>query len=107
MRAKGNIAEKQACDFLELNGFEIKQTNFSSKYGEIDIIALKNGVLHFVEVKSGKNFEPIYNITNQKLEKICKTIAVYNEKYQIDMPFVIDAIIIKNQKIQHLENITI
>lgn len=107
MRAKGNIAEKQACDFLKINSFEIKHTNFSSRYGEIDIIAFKNGVLHFIEVKSGKSFEPIYNISKQKIEKICKTIDVYNEKFRVDLPYMVDAIIIKDQKIEHLENITI
>ena len=45
------------------------ERNFFSQFGEIDIIALKKGVLHFIEVKSGENFDPIYAITPSKLKR--------------------------------------
>ena len=88
-KQKGDIAEKQAISFLESNGYEIVDTNFYTKFGEIDIIAKKNGVLHFIEAKSGENFESIYNVTYQKLQRILKSIHVYlksdNISYQIDV----------------------
>ena len=63
-RIKGNIAEEKACSFLYDNGFIIIEQNFYSRFGEIDIIAVKNEVLHFVEVKSGSDYElAIQNIT--------------------------------------------
>ncbi|WP_217619671.1 YraN family protein, partial [Helicobacter pylori] len=49
-RAKGLKAEEEACEFLKTLGFEIMERNFLSKFVEIDIIALKKGVLHFIEV---------------------------------------------------------
>ncbi len=55
-RAKGNLAEDKACKFLDENGFMIVERNFYSRFGEIDIIASKDEVLHFVEVKSGLDF---------------------------------------------------
>ncbi len=106
-RATGNIAEDLACKFLIKNNYEIVDRNFYSKFGEIDIIALKGRVLHFVEVKSGKNFDPIYAITPKKLDKILKTVNYYILKKKINSEIVIDAIIIKGNNIDFLENITL
>ncbi|WP_281951510.1 YraN family protein [Nitrosophilus kaiyonis] len=104
-KKKGNIAEDLACEFLENNGFKIVERNFYSKFGEIDIIVQKDKVLHFIEVKSGENFEPIYNITFKKLEKIIKTINYFLMIKNITMPYQIDAVIV-NEKIEIVENIT-
>jgi len=106
-RAIGNIAEDLACKFLIKNNYKIVDRNFYSKFGEIDIIALKNRILHFIEVKSGKNFEPIYAITPQKMNKIIKTINFFMLKNRFDLDFCIDAVIIKNKEIELVENITL
>jgi putative endonuclease len=106
-RQKGNIAEDKACEYLIQNGFEVLNRNFYSKSGEIDIIAKSDDVLHFVEVKSGDSFEPIYNITPSKIKKIIKTANFYMKKFNIDMAFCIDAIIISNDDIEFIENITL
>ncbi len=106
-RAIGNIAEDLACKFLVKNNYEIVDRNFYSKFGEIDIIAFKNRILHFIEVKSGKNFDPIYAITPKKLDKILKTVNYYILKKKINSEIVIDAIIIKGNNIDFLENITL
>ncbi len=106
-RAIGNIAEDLACKFLIKNNYKIVDRNFYSKFGEIDIIALKNRVLHFIEVKSGKNFDPVYAITPKKIDKILKTVNYYILKKKINSEIVIDAIIIKGNDIDFLENITL
>ncbi len=103
---KGKKAEEKAVKFLEKNGFKIVEKNFYCKNGEIDIIAYKNDVFHFIEVKSGKTFEPIYNITYKKLSKIIKCAYFYIQKNNIHSAFCIDAIIIKKE-IEFIENITI
>jgi putative endonuclease len=104
-KTKGNIAESKAAEFLKDNNFKIIERNFYTKFGEIDIIAFKNSVFHFIEVKSGKNFEPVYNITPSKLQRIIKSAYVYLKKHNINSAFCIDAIIIKND-IEFIENIT-
>ena len=71
-REIGNLAENQAVDFLENNSYQIIDRNFYTKFGEIDIIAKKDNILHFIEVKSGENFESIYNVTFTKLQKSLK-----------------------------------
>lgn len=106
-REKGNLAESNACDFLIEKDFRIVERNFYSKFGEIDIIAIKDDILHFIEVKSGKNFEPIYAITPNKLKKIIKTANYYILKKNLNLDIQIDAVIIKNGELEFLENITI
>ena len=54
-RAKGNIGEVITIQYLEERGFTILETNYTTKLGEIDIIACKGNVIHFVEVKYRKN----------------------------------------------------
>ena len=52
-RAIGREGEDAAHDYLLANGYRILHRNFKyGRYGEIDIIAQKSGVICFIEVKS-------------------------------------------------------
>lgn len=107
-RAKGNIAEERACSFLYDNGFTILEQNFYSRFGEIDIIATKENVLHFIEVKSGEDYElAIQNITKSKLSKLLKTGDVYMKKNNFDGDFEYDAVVVTPHEVLHVENITL
>ena len=107
-KAKGNVAEDKACVYLYENGFTIIERNFYSRFGEIDIIAMKNDVLHFIEVKSGLDYEgAISNITPKKLQKFIRTLYVYMKKNSLNTDFMIDAIIVTPKEIQRVENITL
>jgi len=107
-RAKGNIAEDKASEFLLEKGFFVAERNFYSRFGEIDIIATKDEVLHLIEVKSGLDFETaIQNITPKKLSKIIKTAHVYMKKNKLDVDFVFDAIVVTPKNIEFVENITL
>ena len=50
-RKRGAAKEETACIFLKNKGYEIIERNYSYKHGEIDIIARKEDILVFVEVK--------------------------------------------------------
>ncbi len=107
-RAKGNKAEAEAIRFLQQEGFVIVETNFYSRFGEIDIIASKEGALHFVEVKSGLDYESaIRNITPSKLQKILKTAQVYLKKNALDIDYTFDAVIVTSDDIALIEDITL
>lgn len=107
-RAKGNLAEDKASEFLLRNGFTIVERNFYSRFGEIDIIAVKERVLHFIEVKSGLDYtSAIENITKRKLSRLIRTGDVYMKKNAIDVDFVYDAIVVTPKDIELLENITL
>lgn len=106
-REKGNIGEERACEYLQSLGFKILERNFYLRGGEIDIIALKDEVLHFVEVKSGIGFEPIFNITPKKIQRVVKGAHLYMKKNTLDVAFCIDAIIVKGEEVEFIENITL
>ncbi|HUH43207.1 MAG: YraN family protein [Sulfurimonas sp.] len=107
-RAKGNVAEDKASLFLLENGYTILQRNFYSRFGEIDIIAYKDEVLHFVEVKSALDYElAVQNITKSKLSKLIRTGDVYLKKNALNVDYMYDAVIVTPENICHLQNITL
>ena len=104
-KEKGNFAEDRAIDYLQEHGYLVIDRNYYSRFGEIDIVATKDKVLHFVEVKSGE-YDPIYQITPSKLSKIQKTAFIYMSKKKLDMDFCLDALIV-TEDIEFIENITL
>ena len=108
-REKGEIAEKRAISFLQDLNFEIIEKNFyAKKLGEIDIVAKKNNTYHFCEVKSAHDYETaINNLTASKLSKIKRSVHYYLQTKKLDVAFCIDAIIVNEEEINFLENITL
>lgn len=116
----GKVGEDIAKNFLIKNGFKILEMNYRySRVSEIDIIACKKDVLHFVEVKTRtQNFfgSPQEAVTTLKLKHIYSCAIDYMakadkkyKKYQID---VIGIILDKNnkekiEKIDFIENISL
>jgi len=105
----GNEGEELASRFLEEAGFVIIERNYyARKLGEIDIIASQDGVLHFIEVKSAHaDFDPIYNITPAKMRKIINSTHYYLKEKNLDVVFCIDALIIRQEEVELIENITL
>lgn len=105
----GDQSETRATRFLEQEGFVILERNyFARKLGEIDIIALHDGVLHFIEVKSGKTgFDPIYNLTPAKLRKVINSSHYYMKSKKLDMAFSIDALILRGDEVEFIQNVTL
>jgi len=105
----GDQAETLAVAFLEQEGYAIIERNyFARKLGEIDIIAQKDEVLHFVEVKAGrKDFEPINNLTPSKLRKVIRSSQYYMKTKKLDKAFCIDALIVRHDEVEFIENITL
>ncbi len=76
----GDSGEEFAAKVLEESGFKIIERNYSTRYGEIDIIALRDGVLHFIEVKTRTNMEfgyPAEAVTDVKVTRIRRTAESY------------------------------
>ena len=104
----GRQNESSAVAFLQQEGFQILEQNYyARKLGEIDIIAMEDGVLHFIEVKSGQaDFDPIYNFTASKQRKVINSAYYYMKSKGLDMVFSIDLIVIRWGEIEFLENVT-
>jgi len=107
---KGFEYEKIARKYLLDKGYEIIKENFISRFGEIDIIASKNGMLHFVEVKGRKNTShgyPRESVTLDKQKRIIKTAGYYfmlRGSDDVPCQFDVIEIIIENKEINHIEN---
>jgi len=106
MLGLGGKGEKQAEKYLVSQGYDIVERNFRCKYGEIDIIARKGGVLVFVEVKTrsgsgfGMGFE---SVTQKKQEKLLLTAQAYMAG-RPPTAARFDVVSIDSGKITHIQN---
>ena len=85
-QALGQRGEALACEYLRSTGHHIVRTNYRTRRGEIDIIALKDGVLTFVEVKYRTDLElghPVEAITKSKLRKFRVTVLEYLQQDEL------------------------
>jgi putative endonuclease len=120
----GNLGEGLACRYLERKGFYIIERNYWKKWGEIDIIAQKDGKTRFIEVKSVSRenikdisvkqdaYRPEDNMHPWKLQRLARTIQSYlAEKSVSDETWQFDVITIyidrKNlvSRVNMLENV--
>ena len=109
----GADGESHAAEFLESNGFTIIDENFvAGRSGEIDIIAVKDKLLLFVEVKarsSEKYGGGIYSITEDKKRKLRASAKFYllkNPKYNTaEYSIRFDLIIVKDGNIEWIDDI--
>ena len=106
-RLSGQRAEERATTYLIDEGFTILERNFHSRFGEIDIIAQRDGVVHFVEVKYSKSYEPIIQITPAKMNKLFRTIEYYCLTKNLLLPYQIDALLVTDRSIELVENISL
>lgn len=77
---KGKQGEKLAANFLKSHGYEILEENYRHKRGEIDLIARKEGLLVFVEVKTKSRDKygfPEEAVNSKKEEMIITTADQY------------------------------
>lgn len=84
IKNRGRAGEKYVCDYLVNKGYTIIRTNYSSRWGEIDIIAEKDGMIAFVEVKTRKEnsfASGLESITRTKLKRFVKTALDYLTKH--------------------------
>lgn len=82
----GAVGEKLAVDLLEGQGYEIVQTNFRCRHGEIDIIARQSGCLVFVEVrtKRGSSFgTPEESVTVSKQGRLISLANYYLQTLEV------------------------
>ncbi|MBT4917522.1 YraN family protein [Candidatus Peregrinibacteria bacterium] len=92
----GILGEEISKRYLESKGHQIMETNFHSRFGEIDIISEKDSEIIFTEVKtrtSNKFGTPEESLTQKKLNRIKKTVFhflntstnLHNFNWRIDL----------------------
>ena len=107
-RRLGNNYERLAGKYLEAQGYQILEYNFYSRIGEIDIVALHEGYLVFVEVKYRKDNQkgyPLEAISFQKQRTISRCALYYMKKKGLsEMPVRFDVVGILGEEIQLVQN---
>ncbi len=76
----GKLGEDCAAKFLETEGYKIIARNFRIRSAEIDIIAQKDDVIVFVEVKARSDIRhglPSEAVTFRKQKKIIEAAGVF------------------------------
>ena len=107
----GKFGEEKAVEFLTKNGYEIVAKNHKYQHAEIDIIAKKEKLLLFVEVKTRTNLsfgnpEEFVNYTKAKLIMKAAEHYIFAKDWQFDIRFDIIAVTIKGSSvaIKHIED---
>lgn len=120
----GEIGEKLAKMFLMKHGYTIVDTNYTRKFGEIDIVAKKGKVWHFIEVKSvsrvtlddvsseTSGFQPEENMHEKKIQRFVRTVEYYrmsrnldDSDFQIDLALVYIDQAKRAGKVRLMENV--
>lgn len=104
---KGREYERLAGEYLTGKGFQIRERNFRTIHGEIDIIARIGKEYHFIEVKGQrKDWQSEFKINGKKRKRIWNASVDYIQKNGLEQShsFHYDVIIITGQKVKHYEN---
>lgn len=112
-RKLGRIGEKIAQIYLKKKGYEILETNFYTKKGEIDIITQKDDCIIFFEIKTRNNLEygtpamAVNDLKKQHIKSAAKIFIHVNKLYKYNIRFDVIEVIIKNGKckINQIKNI--
>jgi putative endonuclease len=98
-RRFGNFGERVAASHLEAKGYEILERNWSTREGEVDLIATRGTDLVFVEVRSrrgGLYGTPEESITGRKADHLRAAAAAYVQAHPESPPNLrIDAVVIE------------
>ncbi len=113
----GFFAEHYAAEYLKLKGYTILGHNYRKPWGEIDVIATKQDIVIFVEVKANKKdipgFEPERRVNADKRHRMARIARTYlsDHNYPDDQPWQMDVVsvsFVKERgvaKIRHYKNI--
>lgn len=105
---KGKLGEDLAIEYLRDHLYKIKAKNYKCKLGEIDIIAEKDNIIVFIEVKSrssdafGMPRDAVNYYKQRKIRHVAEVYIKQNRLYDKSCQF--DVIEILNGEIDHIEN---
>lgn len=103
----GKKGENRAVWYLRFHRWRIIERNFSSPFGEIDIIARKGEVLAFIEVKTRLTDEfgtPSEAVDARRKQRYISGANYFLINKNIDLTVRFDIIEVYRGKINHIEN---
>jgi putative endonuclease len=96
----GKLGEELAVEFLQKEGYEILETNWTFQKAEIDIIAKKENILAIVEVKTRSSLEfglPQDFVKPKKIQLLVKAVNEYVISNDLDIEVRFDIIAIHKE----------
>lgn len=112
MNKNGKLWEIEACNYLRKKHYKLLESNFTTRFGEIDLIVSNKKYICFVEVKQ-RNVNslatPAEFVNKSKQQKIIAASKLYLMNNQTDLQPRFDVVEIytennKLKSIKHLEN---
>ncbi|MBR0139486.1 MAG: YraN family protein [Firmicutes bacterium] len=109
----GRKGEDAACSYLERKGWRIVARNYRCRFGEIDMIAAKDGVLAFIEVKTRSRADfgfPREAVNAEKQRKLRASAQVFMlrrpefSRFQPRMDVIEIRAVEEGALLRHLEN---
>ena len=108
----GKKGELLAADYLKTCGYRILERNWVYGRAEIDLIALHEGKLIFIEVKTRRSVlhgepEDFVNWKKEKQMEFASAVYIERKNHQGEIRFDIVAIVFENEqlyKINHIED---
>lgn len=108
----GTLGENAAVKLLKKKGYKILARNFRKKYGELDIIAKKDGIISFVEVKlrATKTFGTAAEAVDaRKRQRMIKTAQAYLSENGLDCACSFDVVEVYHKglsitEVNHIES---
>lgn len=107
----GKIGEELAVAFLQQNGYDILETNWTFQKAEVDIIAQKEAILAVIEVKTRSSVEyglPQEFVKPKKIQLLVKAVNEYVISHDLDVDVRFDIIAIHKEenefKLEHIED---
>ena len=85
-RERGQQGEREAEQFLSAQRYAIIAKNYRSPFGEVDLIALDQHAIVFVEVRThtGEAFgDPLASVNARKQRQIAKTALHYLSRHRL------------------------
>lgn len=104
-RRVGFGGESKAARYLKRNGYKILKRNYRCPFGEVDIIAEKDGVLAFIEVKTRNSDAfglPNEAVDRQRKMRYYNCVRYYFTGREIDCIVRFDIIEIFKGEINHI-----
>ncbi|MBG0770442.1 MAG: YraN family protein [Anaerolineaceae bacterium] len=80
----GQQGEEIAANYLQQQGYQILDRNYHSRFGEVDLVAEKEQIVVFVEVKARTSVSfglPEESVTQEKLAKIYDTALLWLQEH--------------------------
>ncbi len=103
----GKTGEAMGIEWLVANGYIIKELNWRHSHWEVDAIAEKNTVLHFIEIKTRRSKKfglPEEKVGKKKIQNLINAAEEYlhlNPQWQRIQFNILSILIIKNEPVEY------